>query len=157
MDKVRKKIIFAPIFLLLIIIVLIGFFLFIKQEPTLKSGQNLNKFAWEKSFVERGINPPADGPREGYWGRRLGSKTIDITLGWHEPFSSIPGMLEIDNEGLQHYITSANDPHEILIIGASVAFGAYLSGINTTYFYKLGKELEYLGEPSNIHIIASGA
>ena len=45
----------------------------------------------------------------------------------------------------------------MLIIGASVAAGAYASSIATTYFDVLGRELERLGTPADLTIIAAGA
>jgi lysophospholipase L1-like esterase len=40
--------------------------------------------------------------------------------------------------------------------GASVAFGAYASGIATTYFHVLGTELERLQTPADVIVLATG-
>jgi hypothetical protein len=45
----------------------------------------------------------------------------------------------------------------VLIIGGSVAFGAYASSITTTYFHVLGTELERRGTPADLIIVAAGA
>jgi len=120
-------------------------------------GKELNQLAWESSYTERGEQVPPRGPREGYWGARIGPKIKDPTLGWHEPQLVEPGLLDVDDKGLQHYRTAAPAKRHVLIIGGSVAFGAYASSIATTYFHVLGAELERLGTPADLTIVAAGA
>lgn len=124
-------------------------------RPT--QGKALNQMAWEMSFTERGLPVPPDGPRGGYWGVRIGPKIADPKTGWHEPRVFDPGKLDIDEQGLQRYRTDASPKRYVLIIGGSVAFGAYASSIAATYFHVLGTELERLGTPADITIVASGA
>ena len=120
-------------------------------------GRALNRLAWESSFTERGQPVPPRGPREGYWGDRLGPKVAHPTYGWHEPRRAEPGVLDIDEEGVQRYRTAASPKQHVLIIGGSIAFGAYASSIATTYFHVLGTELERLGTPADLTIVASRA
>ena len=120
-------------------------------------GINLNRKAWETSYVERGVSIPPSGPREGYWGARLGKKIRDSRLGWHEPEIYSPGLLEIDKNGQQHYKASGPLKYKILIIGGSVAFGAYASEISKTYFNIIGTVLDRRSAFSDITIFASGA
>ena len=122
-----------------------------------KSGLNLNRAAWEATYTERNLSIPTSGPREGYWGSRLGSKVPHQQLGWHEPSRTIESLLHIDENGQQHFTPSVASNHRILIIGGSVAFGAYASSISTTYFHQLGTELEQRGTPANITVFASAA
>src|SRR5687767_10855952 len=35
------------------------------------SGQEVNRLAWEASFLERALPVPEGGPRDGYWGSRM--------------------------------------------------------------------------------------
>jgi lysophospholipase L1-like esterase len=120
-------------------------------------GKQLNQLAWESSFTERGRPVPPQGPREGYWGARIGPKVADPTFGWHEPRLAVPGLLDVDDRGLQRYRTAGAPKRQVLIIGASVAFGAYASTIAATYFAVLGAELERLGTPADLTVVASGA
>ena len=66
-------------------------------------------------------------------------------------------MLDIDERGLQYYRTTVSPKRHVLVIGGSVAFGAYASSIATTYFNVLGTELERLGTPADLTIVAAGA
>lgn len=121
------------------------------------SGEELNRAAWESTYVERGLPIPPQGPREGYWGARLGPKPRDRELGWHEPEKSVTGLLEIDAEGLQRYVPQSPSSHRVLIVGGSVAFGSYASECSKTYFHVLGVELEQRGKPTEILVVAAGA
>ena len=120
-------------------------------------GKALNQLAWEGSFTERDVAVPPSGPRDGYWGARLGSKIPDPKLYWREPPVRQPELLDIDEHGMQHFRTGMATKRRVLIIGGSVAMGAYASSIATTYFHVLGAELERLGTPADITIVASGA
>ena len=120
-------------------------------------GKPLNERAWESTYLERGQPVPPSGPREGYWGARLGTKVFDPRTGWHEPQVAIPGLVDIDERGLQRYVAAAAEKRRVLVVGGSVAFGAYASSIDTTYFHVLGTELERLGTPADVIVVASGA
>jgi lysophospholipase L1-like esterase len=99
-------------------------------------GKDLNRQAWEASYAERGLPIPAHGPREGYWGSRLGPKTKHLLLGWHEPNVAQEKYFSFDEDGIQ---TAGAAPSNvtILIIGGSVASGANASEDSTTYFERL--------------------
>jgi hypothetical protein len=120
-------------------------------------GKLLNRLAWESTFSERGAPVPPQGPRDGYWGARLGPKIGDSKLGWHEAPVSQADLLDVDAQGLQRYRTAASPKRRVLIIGGSVAFGSYASSIATTYFHVLGTELERRGTPADLTIAAAGA
>ena len=123
----------------------------------LPEGIDLNRFAWEQSYRERGEAPPPDGPREGYWGDRLGSKAFDRHLGWHERAIEIPGRVSIDASGLQRWEPDVPTTHRVLVVGGSVAFGAYASSIERTYFAELGRRLAANGVPAQVSVLAAGA
>lgn len=121
------------------------------------TGKTINQKAWESSYTERELRVPDMGPREGYWGARIGKKVPDTQLGWREPQLHIPGLIEIDELGHQHYRIGADNNHRILILGGSVAFGANASEISKTYFNVLGNILHKNSIDSKITIIATGA
>ncbi len=120
-------------------------------------GMTLNQKAWETSYTERGFSIPPSGPREGFWGARLGKKIRDSRLGWHEPEINLPNLLEIDKNGHQKYESTGKKEYNILIVGGSVAFGAYASEIPKTYFHIVGRSLDNQRAFSDISIIAAGA
>jgi lysophospholipase L1-like esterase len=120
-------------------------------------GKALNQLAWESTFSERGLPVPPSGPRDGYWGARLAAKVPDDRLGWHEAAVAVPGLLDIDANGQQHYRSGQNPKRSVVIFGGSVAFGGYASSIATTYFHVLGDALQRLGTPADITVVASGA
>jgi len=136
-------------------LVIAGLFVYGRSRPL--GGVDLNQRAWEASYLERNKPIPPQGPREGFWGSRIRRKARDELLGWREPPVVVPGLLEIDEDGVQHRTSGAADPHQIMILGGSVAFGAYSSAIDTTYFHLLGKELERALTAANLHIVAGGA
>ena len=120
------------------------------------SGQRLNRQAWEAGYRERGLPVPSSGPRDGYWGGRLGKHTPHPTLGWVLPANHVPGQLDIDAEGMQH-VTVPGARLRLLILGASTAFGGYASSIENTYFVQLARLLASGGVPSDITVFATGA
>jgi len=126
-------------------------------DSYLHRGEDLNRTAWESSYRERGVPIPASGPREGYWGARLGGKVPDELLRWREPETHLAGLVDIDAAGRQYYRSPGRVAHRILIIGGSVAFGANASSIATTYFNVLGRELDKKGIGTEIVIVAAGA
>jgi hypothetical protein len=116
----------------------------------------LNKTAWEAVYKERNL-PLPDGPRDGYWGARIGTHVEDPRLGWILPALSFPGLLEIDAKGMQHVSARGTPRLRLLIMGASVAFGGYASTIEKTYFAQLGQQLASAGMPVDITVYATGA
>ncbi len=122
-----------------------------------EAGMDLNARAWSASYRERGATPPEQGPREGYWGARLGAKIGDPWLGWREPEKHLPGLLEIDAAGRQSWRSAGERRTRIAIVGGSVAFGAYASSIDATYYAVLGRSLERDGHPAEITVLAAGA
>ncbi|OGU21416.1 MAG: hypothetical protein A2X85_02650 [Geobacteraceae bacterium GWF2_54_21] len=120
-------------------------------------GEDLNKKAWESSYLERGLPVPESGPREGYWGARLGEKVRDGRTVWREPEIHLAGLIDIDGLGRQYYRSAGEVKYRILIMGGSVASGANASGIPSTYFSVIGDELERRGLPVEIVIVAAGA
>ena len=137
-------------------ILLIGIWKVTKDDDITR-GKDINRLAWESSYTERSLPLPISGPREGYWGARLGPKIYDPAVGWHESAINIPGLLEIDEYGQQHDKYSADNPYHILILGGSVAFGAYASEISKTYFHIIDDLLANEAIYADITIIASGA
>jgi hypothetical protein len=120
------------------------------------SGKKLNRAAWEASFTERGLVVPAAGPRDGYWGNRMPPWTRDPEIGWHESEVHIRGLVEQDRSGVQRYGTPGARWH-LLILGGSVAWGAYASSIEETYFAHLARRLGERGRPVMVTVMAAGA
>jgi lysophospholipase L1-like esterase len=128
--------------------------LLIKPIAKLK-GMGLNSRAWRATFAERHLPVPPGGPREGYWGSRIHYYPRDPEIGALFPETHFPG-LEVDKNGRQY---ASSDPHpniRILIIGGSVAFGAYASRDKQTYFHKLALRLGRLHHRVKIIIQATG-
>jgi hypothetical protein len=123
----------------------------------IQQGKRLNELAWESSYLERGMAVPPHGPREGYWGKRLGQKVPDPQLGWHERAVQVEGLLDIDASGVQHGLLAGNSQRRVLILGGSAAFGAYASEISKTYFRVIERELERAGMPAEVRVVAAGA
>jgi lysophospholipase L1-like esterase len=80
-----------------------------------------------------------------------------MRLGWHEHEIVVPGLLAIDERGLQRYGATAGQKRNVLILGGSVAFGAYASSIETAYFHVMGRDLERRGTPADLTVAAAGA
>lgn len=122
----------------------------------LPSGEALNRMAWKANFRERGLPVPPGGPRDGYWGARMPGQVKDPEIGWHEAEAHMPGLVEEDAAGLQRLGTPNARAH-LLILGGSVAWGAYASSIEATYFAKVARALAAQGHPVNITVLAAGA
>jgi lysophospholipase L1-like esterase len=120
------------------------------------SGKKLNRVAWEASFTERRLPIPNEGPRDGYWGNRMPPWTRDPEIGWHESEVHLRGLVDQDAHGLQRIEVPGARWH-ILIIGASVAWGAYASSIEETYFAWVARQLEKSGRPVRVTVLAAGA
>ena len=98
-----KATIFRAVPSLVCIAIVIGFYFWYRDSRI--SGIELNRRAWEASYAERGLEMPSQGPKEGYWGARLGSKVPHPLFGWHEPRISIPNLVDIDARGFQHFMS----------------------------------------------------
>lgn len=127
-----------------------------KRHLVKPSGEALNRMAWEANFTERGLPVPPGGPRDGYWGARMPGQVKDVEIGWHEAEAHMPGLVEEDANGLQ-WLTTPNARTRLLILGGSVAWGAYASTIETTYFARLARALASAGHPTHITVLAAGA
>lgn len=121
----------------------------------LPSGESLNRLAWESAFRERGVSLPAAGPREGYWGHAKPKPTADPELEWREAEFSLPARVEVDARGFQS-VGEPSAPRHILILGGSVAWGAYASSIAKTYFALVADELTRAHMPVRITVLAAG-
>lgn len=127
------------------------------RRYVLIAGKDLNRAAWEASFVERGLPSPPSGPRDGYWMGRVGPKVPDLRVGWRERTAFVPDLLDIDENGWQRFSSGVSHPHRIVVLGGSVAFGAYASSIDATYFHVMGRVLRSLALPVDITVVAAGA
>ena len=120
------------------------------QNVSNPSGLDLNKQAWEASYTERGLSVPEDGPREGYWGKRIRPKNYENCglLRYCEAERTLPGLIEFDAQGMQR---AGQGELHVLIVGGSVAAGAYASSIESTYFAVLSKLV-----PFRVSVLAAG-
>ena len=122
----------------------------------LMAGKELNRFAWDASFSERGLPVPPGGPRDGVWGSRIPRWVSDPAIGWHEPEVHLPGLVEEDADGVQR-LPADGARSSVLILGGSVAWGAYASTLAETYFAQLAEELRRAGTPVDVTVVAAGA
>ena len=127
-----------------------------KRWLILPSGEALNRMAWEASFRERGLPVPASGPRDGYWGARMPEQVKVADIGWQEAEAHLPGLVEEDAAGLQRW-GPTDATHHIVILGGSVAWGAYASSPDATYFARIGRRFAAQGSPVRITVLAAGA
>jgi lysophospholipase L1-like esterase len=82
--------------------------------------------------------------------------TRDPEVGWHESETHIPRLVEQDSQGLQR-VDVARARSSVLILGGSVAWGAYASTIKATYFSQLADRLAESGQPVHLTVMAAGA
>ena len=127
------------------------------RDAELPAGRALNELAFERTFTERDLPVPAAGPREGFWGARTAPKQADPVTNWRERLVSIPSLVEIDGQGLQHDGSEAAGVPRVLILGGSVAFGSNASCIEATWFHRLRRELEQRAGPVHVVVAAGGA
>jgi lysophospholipase L1-like esterase len=127
----------------------------IKPFAKLK-GIGLNGRAWRSTFLERHIPLPSQEPREGYWGSKMPKASYDPDIGPIAPETHIPGMVDVDRFGRQYAFSSPKPQGRLLILGASVAFGAYASSESQTYFHKLALRLGRMHHPAEIIVQATG-
>lgn len=116
----------------------------------------LHASAWQAVYSERGLPTPPDGPREGYWGKKIGKTIRHPAVGWTLPEVHIPRRLDIEADGMQHVRVSTTPQTRILIVGASLAFGACSSDIANTYFTRLAALLAEKSYPPEITVLAAG-
>lgn len=130
---------------------------FARARLALPGGQELNQLAWEQSFRERGLPVPPSGPREGYWGARMKPYVKDPVLGWREAEAHLPGEVENDARGFQSAEAGPTPRQRVLILGGSVAWGAYASSERTVYFDRLAHLLADRGLGVHVDVLAAGA
>jgi hypothetical protein len=153
----RRQVVFAAVPSIIGIAALaVVYFGFGLGESSEQRGKELNERAWRAAFIERGLPVPEGGPREGYWGARTESHIQKDASGWTMPNVYLPGLVETDDQGMQHFV-AADARRRLLIVGGSVAWGAYASKIDTTYFNVLGRKLIPLGTPASIDVLAAPA
>lgn len=142
----KKAKVFQNIFVTYILICLgAAYFLGdkIHKKLTIESGgKALNENAWVSSYIERDMPVPAE-PREGYWGTKLRGK-----MSWNKELNGffvkdlyLKDFVEIDNFGAQTIGANEYDIH-LMILGGSVAWGAYASTLELTYFKVLYNKLK---------------
>jgi lysophospholipase L1-like esterase len=86
----------------------------------------------------------------------LGPKKADPHLGWRESEIHIRDLVDVDTRGFQEVHSTQPPQQHVVILGGSVAFGAYASSIGATYFAQLTKQLEGHGLPIRLTLITSG-
>ena len=100
---------------------------------------------------------PIHGPREGYWGSRLAPKIGDRFCGWKEEPKKMLPFFHVEEDGWQHVgDVEDRDKFHLIIFGGSVAFGAYASDLQKTYFSVMVRELKKRGIPIYVTIMAVG-
>lgn len=123
-----------------------------------KTGKAFNEAAWEASYTERGLAVPPGGPREGYWGSKMLLPVPDPDTVWRLAEQDIPGLLSVDRDGFQHARAKGDgQPLKLMILGGSVAFGAYASDEAHTYYSRLRDLLAERGIPVDITVVSAGA
>ena len=93
-------------------------------------GEPLGHRAWFASFTERGQPAPAE-PHEGWPLTRFSADT--------EGPVELPGRLHIEHGWIQRF--SGGHDHRVLVLGASVAYGAYASTLETTWLALVARDL----------------
>ena len=161
MQSTLKRQIYLRVILVVASILVALFFCFIAVQlgkpDSRVAGEISNREAWEASYLERGLSIPESGPREGYWGKRLGAKQQDKHVSWREPRVFVKGLLDIDANGYQYCHKGNRDGYRIVIFGGSVAFGAYASEIDKVYFSIIESQLRQRQVDASITIVAAGA
>jgi len=123
----------------------------------LPDGIELNRVAWEATYRERQLPVPPGGPREGYWGEKLEPYRLQTQFGPLVCDAVAPGRYAYDAMGRQVIEAAADAPaSRLLIMGGSVAGGAYASDLAHTYFSRLGELLGQAGHPVSITVWGAG-
>ncbi len=117
------------------------------------AGYKLRQIAWESSFTERGLNVPPGGPREGIRGE--GVTPLKCAVSDCNFRKLVPGIIELDDDGLQTAGKSEDPYPHILIVGGSVAWGAGASDIANTYFSQLYGMLKNEYPDTKISVLAA--
>jgi lysophospholipase L1-like esterase len=152
----RRRLLFWTITLALPVLVGVGAWRYWQwKEANLTGGKKLNRAAWEASFEERRLPVPS-GPRDGFWGGKMPGWVKHPEFGWHEAEAHMPGLVEEDADGMQRLPIEGAGAH-VLILGASVAWGAYASNIEETYFAHIARHLREAGVPAQVTVLAAGA
>jgi len=150
----RKKIIFAAV--PSIALAILVFIVWLAIVP--KRGSALCRYAWQRTYTDRNQPVPTIGPREGdVTGNRVFQKPGHPATKWCEPLVDLPGILEIDADGRQHYRPGSPATFDMLIIGGSVAAGTFATTSKQTYFGRVGAQLEAEKSPASITVFAGGA
>ncbi len=156
--SVSKKILFKTLAVLSVLLFAAGLWkIYDRYREHAPAGLKLNRQAWNASYEERGLAVPPDGPREGFWGARLGPKKQSEKLGWLERELDLPNLIDVDEGGFQRVSPSTSPIADLLILGGSVAFGSYASSVDNTYFSRLAGLLLERGLPVRITVFAAGA
>ena len=122
-----------------------------------KKGIAVNRKAWEATYLERGLEIPTQGPREGYWASRtLPNNSDSPYLRFRSRQIGLEGLVDVDSWGLQHAGVSDTASTHLLLVGGSVAWGAMASSIETTYFEKLAELLSQAGHSVRVTVLATG-
>jgi len=111
--------------------------------------------AWQASFSERGLPVPQGGPRDGNWGKGGPAMVKDTDVGYREAEVHRPGFVEVDASGMQVH-ESAGARAKVLVVGGSVAWGAFASTEEETYFAYAARFLQDAGWPVRFTILAAG-
>ncbi|WP_221030778.1 SGNH/GDSL hydrolase family protein [Actomonas aquatica] len=156
MTPQRKRLFWGLLLLFDAAILVGGYFLY--RWWHLPDGVELNQLAWESAYRERGEIPPPGGPREGYWGSKLTAHTYDTQFGPLVASVSDGDLYAYDDLGRQFAHSPASDQprRRLLIMGGSVAGGAYASDAAHTYFSLLAEHLGHAGLPVDITVWAAG-
>jgi lysophospholipase L1-like esterase len=152
----RKRIAFTLVMMAIPVAGAVGLSWLAHRRLALPSGEKLNRMAWEANYRERGLAVPPGGPRDGYWGARMPPQVKDPGIGWYEAEAHLPGLVEEDANGLQH-VGPQDAPRHLLILGGSVAWGAYASSLDAVYFARMERWLAAHGCPTRITVLAAGA
>ncbi|MHB2017488.1 MAG: hypothetical protein ACYCW6_11130 [Candidatus Xenobia bacterium] len=123
-----------------------------------ENGPGLWKRAWVACFTERGLSVPV-GPREGWHAEHLGHPQFvyDKDLRYRQAASHVPGLVDIDVQGMQHWHPTSAARHRVLVLGGSVGWGACASDEAHTWWAQMGQRLEGQGWPCDITVMAAGA
>ena len=122
-----------------------------RYVTTGQAGKDINRRAWVASYQERGL-PVPPGPRDGFWQDKIPKRIPSPDTGWQENPVDLPGQITIDENGWQYYRSRHTARHKLLVLGGSVAFGAYASNEQNAYFSRLGQILdEEIGMAPRLH------
>jgi hypothetical protein len=156
LERTRRRLLFRRLLLVISLALwsLVGWlsWRFLSPDP---SGDELNELAWKQSFIDYKW-PIPEGPREGLWGRDYPPVEDDV-LGWRMAERNVPAMFTVNNHGVQTFSAGTGDKLSVMIVGGSVAGGAYASTEANTYFAEFAVEMAKDGSPVEISVLAAGA